>query len=187
MCNKSDTVLTTTDGGIIHVSTAGPHDSAGSGDTIASWLKHHRTVLQWACFNAFELKDHPDRGLDHIFLVQLETVVLPTARKRSTVKTQIQITNAQLVTRNDLVHTCPGVMTILSRQDEASNFENKVHGSMSTNMLVQNGDKWHSIRMVWDQVELEGLEREKDWVPVLMSMTMGQNEFEMVDGNPVRQ
>ena len=103
------------------------------------------------------------------------------------VKTQIQITNAQLVTCNDLVQTCPGVMTILSRQDEASNFENKVHGSMSTNMLVQNGDKWHSIRMVWDQAELEGLEREKDWVPVLMSMTMGQNEFEMVDGNPVRQ
>jgi hypothetical protein len=54
-------------------------------------------------------------------------------------------------------------------------------------MLLHCGEEWHSQRMDWDQEELDGLRREEDWMAVLMSMTMGKKEFEIVDGNLVRQ
>jgi hypothetical protein len=33
---------------------------------------------------------------------------------------------------------------------------------------------------------LDGLEKPKNWVDVLLSITKGMKEFKMVDGNPVR-
>ena len=54
-------------------------------------------------------------------------------------------------------------------------------------MLLHCGEEWQSEIMVWDQEELDGLKREKDWMPVLMSMTIGKKEFEIVDGYLVRQ
>jgi hypothetical protein len=131
----------------------------------------------------FELKDHPERGLDHVFLVQLETVDPPIKGA----KIQLHIKKAELVTHHSLIQAYPGVVAIFARRAEAHDKEVKVPGTVSTNMLLYCGEDWNSQKLDWDQEELDGLRREKDWMPVLMSMTMGKKEFEIVDGNLVRQ
>jgi hypothetical protein len=163
-------------------STTGPCNHAGLPGAINNWLKH-RAVLVWACFNVFELNDHPEKGLDHVFLVQLETVDPPTTGA----KIQLHIKKAELVTCHSLIQAYPGVVAIFTRQAEAYDKEVKVPSTVSTNMLLHCGEEWHSQRMDWDQEELDGLRREEDWMAVLMSMTMGKKEFEIVDGNLVRQ
>jgi len=79
---------------------------------------------------------------------------------------------------------------MFTQQAEAYDKEVKVPGTIgtvSTNMLLHCGEEWQSLIMKWYQEELDEKRREKDWMPVLMSMTMGKKEFEIVDGYLVRQ
>jgi len=188
LCNKAENVLATVvSGGVTFAgSTTGPRNRAGLPGAINSWLKCHKAVLIWACFNAFELNDHPERGLDHVFLLELEIVDPPTTGA----EIQLHITKAELVTHHSLIQAHPGVVAMFIRQAEAYDKEVKVPGTIgtvSTNMLLHCGEEWQSLIMKWYQEELDEKRREKDWMPVLMSMTMGKKEFEIVDGYLVRQ
>ena len=187
-CNKSDLVLCKVVEGIEGTTTfvggvTGPRDVSGPRKALTSWLKRHCAVLQWACVNAFEVKDHPEMGLDHVFLIQLKTVIQSTSRKQTP---QLQINNAALVDRTYLMQAYPGVASMFARQNESDEINGKVDGTVSYSMLVRSDAKWHLQKMTWDQGEFDGLERQKDWVDVLLSITKGMKEFKMVDGNPVR-
>src|ERR1700733_2045437 len=39
---------------------------------IKEWFQHHRVVLNWTCFNAFDLRHHPEQSTTHVMLTQLE-------------------------------------------------------------------------------------------------------------------
>jgi hypothetical protein len=164
-----------------------PRDVSPHGNTLTSWLKRHCAVLQWACVNAFELKDHPEKGLDHVFLIQLEAVVHPTSKGQAAVKPWLQINSASLVNHIHLFGKYPGVVAMFVQQKESDDIWGKVEGTVSYNMLVQYGVKWQLQQMILDQEEFDGLEKRKDWVDVLLSITKGMKEFKMVNGNPVRQ
>jgi len=163
-----------------------PQDVSGPRDALTHWLKHHCAVLQWACVNAFELKNHLEKGLDHVFLIQLKTVQ-QTLTKQMAVKLRLQIETSSLVNHVYLMQTYPGVVSLFARQNEMDNIQGKADGTVSSNMLVQYESKWQLQQMMWEQGELDGLESQEDWVHVLLSITKGINEFKMVDGNPLRQ
>jgi hypothetical protein len=163
-----------------------PQDVSPDRNALTSWLKHHCAVLQWACVNAFETKDQPEKGLDHVFLIQLEEVH-PTSRKHTAVKPRLQINRTSLVNHVYLFHKYPGVVAMFTQQKEADGIQGEAEGTVSYNMLIQYGVKWQLQQMTWDQREFDELEKQKDWVDVLLSITKGMKEFKMVNGNPVRQ
>ena len=164
-----------------------PRDISGPEDALASWLKHHCVVLQWACVNAFELKKHLEEAVDHVFLIQLKTVVRSTSTEQTAVVPRLEIDRASLVNHVYLMQTYPGVVSLFARQCESVNIRGRAHGTVSYNMLVRYDAEWHLREMTWDQGEFGGLERRKDWVDVLLSITKGMKEFRMVEGNPVRR
>jgi hypothetical protein len=164
-----------------------PQDVSPDRNPLTSWLKHHRAVLQWACANAFETKDHPEKGRDHVFLIQLEAVVHPTSREHTAVKPRLQINRTSLVNHVYLFDKYPGVVAMFTQQKEADDIQGEAEGTVSYNMLIQYDAEWQLQQMTWDQREFDGLEKQKDWVGVLLSITKGMKEFKMVNGNPVRQ
>jgi hypothetical protein len=164
-----------------------PQDDSPDRKALSSGLKCHCDVLGWACVNAFEVKDHPEKGLDHVFLIHLEAVVHQKSREHTAVKPRLQISRARLVNHTYLFGNYPGVVGLFVQQKEADDIQGKVEGTMSYNMLVQYDAKWHLQQMTWDQGEFERLEKRKDWVDVLLSITKGMKEFKMEKRNPVRQ
>ena len=75
---------------------------------------------------------------------------------------------------------------MFTQQKEADGIQGEAEGTVSYNMLIQYGVKWQLQQMTWDQREFDELEKQKDWVDVLLSITKGMKEFKMVNGNPVR-
>ena len=76
---------------------------------------------------------------------------------------------------------------MFTQQKEANDIQGEEEGTVSYNMLVQYDSEWQLLQMTWDRREFDGLEKQKDWVGVLLSITKGMKEFKMVNGNPVRQ
>jgi hypothetical protein len=95
-----------------------PWNFCSNRKALTSWLKHHLAVLQGACANAFKTKDHPEKGLDHLFLIQLEPAV-PMLREHITVKPQLQIKRTSLVNHVYLCTKCTGVVGMFTQQKEA--------------------------------------------------------------------
>jgi len=54
-------------------------------------------------------------------------------------------------------------------------------------MFVRHDGDWYSQGMVWEQTELETMQKEGDWMSVLKSVTVGEKKYTMRDGNPIRQ
>jgi hypothetical protein len=160
-----------------------PKDVSPNRIALTSWLKRHRTVLQWACINAFESRNDPE----NVFLIQLKEYVHPTPRKHKAVKPQLRIDRTRLVNHVYLFDQYPGVVAMFAQQKEADDIQGKVEGTLSYNMLIQYGPKWHLQKMTLDQGEFDELEKRKDWMKVLLSITEGLEEFKMVNGNPVKQ
>jgi hypothetical protein len=160
-----------------------PKDESPDRKALSSWLKRHRTVLQWACVNAFESRNDPE----NIFLIQLKPYDPPTPRKHKTVKPQLLIDRTRIVNHAYLFDEYPGVVGLFAQQKQTEDIQGKVEGTLSYNMLVQYNAKWHLQRITFDEGEFDGLEKWKNWVDVLMSITEGLEEFKMVDGNPVKQ
>ena len=120
-------------------------------------------------------------------LLQLEAVVHPTSMEQTAVKPRILINRTSLVNHVYLFEKYPGVVAMFAQQKASDDIRGKAEGAVSYNMLVQYDVKWHLQQMTWDQGEFDGLEKRKDWVDVLLSITKGKKEFNMVNGNPVRQ
>lgn len=73
------------------------------------WLKSHRPMFSWACFDAFRLKDYPERVMSHIFFVVIELHAQLQTRKKAKcgVANQFHITRAILLTHNDFLQEHP--------------------------------------------------------------------------------
>jgi hypothetical protein len=165
-----------------------PKDISSNRNALTSWLTCHRAVLQWACVNAFESKDDPEKGLDHVFLIQLKKAdVHPTSRKHQAVKPQLQIDRASLVNHIYLFNKYPGVVAMFAQPKKEDDIQGKVESTLSYNMLIRYDAKWQLQKMTLDQGEFDELEKQKDWVDVLLSITKGMKEFKMVNGNQAMQ
>jgi len=173
-------LILATSTGTCHID--GPSHLVGFDNNVAKWVARHTVILSWACFNAFELKDHPERGSSHIFLVVLESK--PRQKKKKPGR-QFHIAGATLLTRDDFVRTYRGVEVLLNRLDEQE-AARKSNGVLS-NMFVRHDGDWYSQGMVWEQTELETMQKEGDWMSVLKSVTVGEKKYTMRDGNPIRQ
>ena len=160
-----------------------PKDDSPDRNALTSWLKCHRTVLQWACVNAFESSNDPE----NVFLIQLKAYDPPTPRKHKAVKPQLRIDRTRLVNHVYPFDQYPGVVAMFAQQKEADDIQGKVEGILSYNMLIQYEAKWNLQKMTLDEGEFDELEKWKNWVDVLLSITEGLEEFKMVDGNPVKQ
>ena len=114
-------------------------------------------------------------------------VVHPTSREHTAAKPQLQINWTSLVNHHYLFHKYPGVVALFAQQKEADAIQGQAEGVVSYNMVVQYNVKWHLQQMTWEQREFEELEKQQNWVDVLLSITKGKKEFKMVNGNPVRQ
>jgi len=61
------------------------HDKLDMKAAIQEWCEHrsNRAVLNWTCFNAFDLRHHPERSTTHVMLIQLKlTGNNQTAKKK---------------------------------------------------------------------------------------------------------
>ena len=74
---------------------------------------------------------------------------------------------------------------MLNRLDEEQ-VVNKGDGVLANMFVCHDGD-WCSLRMVWEQTELETMQKEGDWMSILKSVTAGEKKYAMKDGNPIRQ
>jgi hypothetical protein len=74
---------------------------------------------------------------------------------------------------------------MLNRLDEEQAV-NKGDGVLLNMFVCHDGD-WCSRRMVWEQTELETMQKEGDWMSILKSVMAGEKEYAMKDGNPIRQ
>jgi hypothetical protein len=133
--------------------------------------------------NAFESRNDPE----NIFLIQLKAYDPPTPRKRKSAKPQLQIDRTRIVNHAYLFDEYPGVVALFAQQKQADDIRGKVEGTLYYNMLVQYDAKWDLQRMTFVEGEFDAMEKWKNWVDVLCSITEGLEEFKMVDGNPVKQ
>jgi hypothetical protein len=76
---------------------------------------------------------------------------------------------------------------MFTQQKEADDIQGEAEGTVSYNVLLQYDAQWQLQQMTWDQRVFDGLEKQKDWVGGLLSITKGMKEFKMVNENPVRR
>jgi hypothetical protein len=142
-------ILTQMDGVTTSIASTHQGPSGCVNKHFTKWLRSHRSIFNWACFNAFQLKDHPERGVSHIFFVAIKPCAQPLTgkkKKKHSTKNPFYITQVILFTCELFLQTHPGAMVMLSKQDES---DAAVKGGerpnlVPTDMFVRCGDDWHS-------------------------------------------
>jgi hypothetical protein len=158
--------------------TADPSTNSG---LLVKWMKHYNPVLAWACFNAFELRRYPQRGKTHMFSVTLEA----TKGRRRKARKAFKVTSATLLDRETLREQFSEAMELFQKQESvATTREDK---RVFTPMLLQHNHHWQLMYYYWFDRELLTMREDAHWPAVFQSMTSGKNEYEMVQGNPVRK
>lgn len=145
---------------------------------IKEWCEHRSAVLNWTCFNAFDLKHHPERSRTHVMLTQLKL----TGNKQ-TAKKKFEIVDSSLLTRAELATARPDDIGRLF------GMENKmpVVERITTPVLVACGIFCHYVFLEWDEQELEDVLIDPEWRAISKSLANSRKEYELVHGNPVRR
>lgn len=159
-------------------------------EALRDWYKFHRHIFDWACFNAYELKHHPERCPTHVFEVKLRRTGRSTAGSARKSKKLFKIAEASLVTRASFVNDPDNYY--LSTRLVASDAEMaarvgetrpKAHLMLTCASLGLS----FSGGGYWDAEELAERSESKNWKSILKSVTDGKKEYDMVNGNPVRR
>jgi hypothetical protein len=148
---------------------------------VQKWGHRHRPVLFWACFNAYDLGRHPERGETHVMLIQLQQT--DNARRA---KNMFSVVDAYLLSREELAVSRPQYMEVIASGDR----EHALRGNkdrVASCMLLDYGFWAHWTGPLWDKEELAQRSTDPDWCTILKSITDGKTEYEMVDGNAVRK
>jgi hypothetical protein len=192
LCNKSATLVVTKNNRVITSVTNTSHQGHPplSDKHFIKWLKSHRSVFSWACFNAFQLKDHPERAISHIFFVAIESHAQPQTgrKKKHGTENRFHITQAILSTRDAFLQAHPETDVFLSKLDESAAAVDSGGPSnvVSTDMVVRCGNDWDFLRLTWEQDELDEMQQDEQWASILLSMTNEEALYQMVDGRPVK-
>lgn len=150
-------------------------------DAIQKWCHRHRPVLFWSCFNAFDLRNHPERGTTHVMLIQIE---LSGKVKRA--RDMFTVVDASLFTRAEIAASRPLDTELLAAADQEHAARER-RDRVQSPMLIALGSWAHFVGPLWDNDELAELTLDQEWKTILKSITDGNNEFEMADGNPIRR
>lgn len=162
-----------------------PLNFSGKAAAEDEWLKAYRPILFWACFNAFELKRHPARGLTHVLVVILELSPRAVAGKVTRPKKMFNVSKTLFVSNNEFARIWPPSIELRADQDrvQAARPDDIRVGSC---MAIRFSDDAYRFWLLkWDHKELEDMREDRNWESVLMSVTMGKKEYEMVSGNPM--
>jgi hypothetical protein len=159
------------------------------------WLRGYKPVFSWACFNAFQLKDHPERANSHIFLMVIEPdAQLQTGRKKKKKKkkqgaeNEFHIALAILLTRDDFLQKHPEAQLFFSKLDQsaAAIGGGGPSNAVSTDMVLRCGNDWDCRRLRWEQKELDEMQQDEEWALLVFSIVNEKALYQIVDGNPVK-
>ncbi|KIM74819.1 hypothetical protein PILCRDRAFT_827878 [Piloderma croceum F 1598] len=145
---------------------------------IKEWYQHHSTVLNWTCFNAFDLRHHPERSTTHVMLTQLKLT-----GNNQTAKKKFEIMDTYLLTREELATVRPediGRLFALER-------DMPVVERIRTPVLLACGIFSHYVLLDWDEQELVDVSIDPEWRAISKSLANGHKEYKLVNGNPVRR
>jgi len=146
---------------------------------IQEWCKRHSGVLNWTCFNAFNLRHHPERSATHVMLTQLKSAGLnQTAKKRFKVMDTSLLTQAELATARP---------DDIGRLLDMEGYMRVPQERIRTPMLVACGIFSHYIILEWDEQELVEVSIDPEWRAISKSLANGHKEYKLVNGNPVRK
>ncbi|KIM76007.1 hypothetical protein PILCRDRAFT_798488 [Piloderma croceum F 1598] len=148
---------------------------------VQKWGHRHSPVLFWACFNAYDLGRHPERGETHVMIIQLQQT--GNAKK---VRNMFSLVDAYLLLREELAVSRPQDMEVIA-SGEREHALRETKDRVVSCMLLDYSFSAHWIGPLWDKEELAQRTTDPDWCKILKSITDGKTEYEMVDGNAVRK
>jgi len=96
------------------------------------------------------------------------------------------VKDVTLLTRAELAACRPQDMAQLAADDQGHALRERKDRIRSP-MLIAYGFSAHYVGPLWDDEELAELSIDPEWKAIFKSLTDGKDEFEMVDGNPVRR
>jgi len=145
---------------------------------IKEWCQRRSAVQNWTCFNAFDLKHHPERSTTHVMLTQLKL----TGNNR-TAKTKFEVIDTSLLTRAELATARPKDIGRLFAMER----DRPVSERITTPVLVACGVFSHYVLLGWDEQELVDVSIKSEWRAISKSLANGHKEYKLVNGNPVRR
>ena len=165
-------------------------EDAESDETLSkfmSWChKLHKHIFGWACFNAYELKHHPERCATHVFLVKVQRTRRTVVGSGRKARKMFKVVDASLVSREHLAVIRPELMDQVAKSDQEL-AGREVETRPKTRTFVLCGERlsfWSGA--YWDQEEIAARSESKNWKAILQSVTDGKKTYKMVQGNPVR-
>jgi hypothetical protein len=147
---------------------------------IQEWCRRRGAVLNWTCFNAFDLRHHSERSVTHVMLVELQLA----GDNQTAKKKRFKIMDTYLLTRAELATARPDD---IGRLFGMENDMPKASERIRTFMLVACGIFSHYVFLEWDDDELEELSIDAEWRAISKSLANDHEEYELVNGNPVRK
>jgi hypothetical protein len=146
---------------------------------LQKWNHRHGAVITWACFNAFDLRNHPERGRTHSFLVHVKMISDETRSGK-----MFQVIDAMLLKRKELLAMRPQVSAQIVKADEERQLKDR-KDRVATDILIVCGEHSHLAGGYWDDEEIAERSLEVNWLAILKSITSGEDEWVMVNGNPI--
>lgn len=152
-------------------------------------LRLHRQIFDWACFNAYDLKHHPERCATHLFVVRLQRTSKAAAGPGKKIGKIFRVMDASLVSREALMlkgELSPDVLQTIAKSDqELAGREGETRPKARILVLWDTRCLWTSG--YWDKEEMEVRSEDPNWKAILQSVTGGKKGYEMVHGNPIRK
>jgi len=96
------------------------------------------------------------------------------------------VKDVSLLTRAELAASRPQDMAQLAADDQGHALRERKDRIRSP-MLIACGFSAHYVGPLWDNEELAELSTDPEWRTIFINLTDGKDEFEMVNGNPVRR
>ncbi|KAF7980748.1 hypothetical protein HWV62_36777 [Athelia sp. TMB] len=161
---------------------------------VRDWcFRRYRHIINWAIFNAYNLKHTRALCDDHVFYMRLERRHSNPAPKNA--KSMFNIAEAALLTRGELMREDSEVYARFMPSDmdtEARATFGEKRAKTHLYNAMQTVDRRHvwTTCAYWDDEEIrersEGGEGDESWLAILKSITDGGKEWEIVNGNPAR-
>jgi hypothetical protein len=144
------------------------------------WRILYYPFLSWACFNAFDLRRHPERGKTHVFCVTLEA----RERRRRKPSNAYRVSESILMDRADFQEHRTGFNLLLSQEREHAKRADK---RVVSPMCIKTKYECIVTYLCWFDREILALNEDSNWESVLRRAVDGKNEYEIVQANPVRR
>jgi hypothetical protein len=156
-------------------------------EVFEKWRIQRRPILSWAAFNAFDLRCHPERGKTHVFYVNLVENGTKIGRREKGKKTNaITVADTMFMDRATLQGYDPLSWNLVEMQ-ERENAKVEEDQRVVSPTVFRYGFARRLVYLMWFDQEILDMQKNPHWRAVLQSVMDGKDEFEVVQGNPVRK